>query len=251
MIDGSATKTQAFKLKGTMPALTMLQLLSDDVAKIEEQLAEHIAQMPQFFLHAPVLLDLSLLEDRPVDLAKLSAMLKERRLVPIAVRNPTESQKELAIAAGWGILQSTLVRPGRTPPPPEASPPNDPAPATAEQAPAPSPVDQPSGSLTIRTPVRTGQVVYAPNGDLVVVAAVSSGAELIADGNIHVYGPFRGRALAGVHDNPDANIFCMSLEAEFLSIAGRHLTADDIPDARRGKPARIHLVEDQLVITPL
>jgi septum site-determining protein MinC len=86
-------------------------------------------------------------------------------------------------------------------------------------------------------------------GDLVVLAPVSSGAELIADGNIHVYAPFRGRALAGVSGNPDASIFCTNLDAEFLSIAGRTLMSEEIPDQFRGKQARIHLDGDGLVLS--
>jgi septum site-determining protein MinC len=232
---------QAFKLKGTMPALTMLQVLTDEIELIDAQLGEHISQMPQFFLHAPVVLDLEALEDKPFDLARMAALLRERRLVPVAVRNPNEKQKESAIAAGWGILQSALVRPARTPAPPRAE-------VQHHQQQAPEP---PVVGLTVRNPVRSGQVVYAAGGDLVVLAPVSSGAELIADGNIHVYAPFRGRALAGVHDNPDASIFCTNLAAEFLSIAGRHLMADDIPADRRGKAARIHLVDDDLVVSAI
>jgi len=246
MTDGSNTKKQAFKLKGTMPALTMLQVLTDDVEQIDAQLAEHISQMPQFFLHAPVLLDLEALEDKPLDLARMGQLLRERRLVPVAVRNPTELQKESAIAAGWGVLQTALVRPSRTPDPePTASP----LAAAPEVHPAAAPAPEPPlAGLTIRHPVRSGQVVYAAGGDLVVLAPVSSGAELIADGNVHVYAPFRGRALAGVHDNPAASIFCMSLGAEFLSIAGRHIMAEDIPAERRGKPARVYLSDDRIVI---
>jgi septum site-determining protein MinC len=232
------TKKQAFKLKGTMPAITMLHVLTSDLEQIDAQLAEHISQMPQFFLHAPVMLDLEALADEPFDLARMGQLLRERRLVPVAVRNPTEPQKESAIAAGWGVLQTTLVRPLRaSAPPPEVEP-----------VTVPAPPEPPLGGLTIRQPVRSGQVVYAAGGDLVVLAPVSSGAELIADGNIHVYAPFRGRALAGVHDNTQASIFCMNLGAEFLSIAGRHVMADDIPAERRGKPARVHLSGDRVVI---
>src|SRR5262245_45785893 len=201
MTDGANTKKQAFKLKGTMPALTMLQVLTGDLQEIDAQLAEHISQMPQFFLHAPVLLDLEALEDKPFDLARMGQLLRERHLVPVAVRNPTEIQKDRATAAGWGVLQTTLIRAPRTPDPsatvsPSASPPE----VRSVSAHAPEP---PLAGLTVRNPVRSGQVVYAAGGDLVVLAPVSSGAELIADGNIHVYAPFRGRALAGVHDNPE------------------------------------------------
>jgi septum site-determining protein MinC len=245
MTDDSNTKKRAFRLKGTMPALTMLQVLTEDLEEIDAQLAEHISQMPQFFLHAPVLLDLEELEDRPFDLVRMAKLLRDRRLVPVAVRNPTEVQKERAIGAGWGVLQTTLVRPGRTPAPPETAPRSAPSPKARAAS------ELPVTGLTIRSPVRSGQVVYAAGGDLVVLAPVSSGAELIADGNIHVYAPFRGRALAGVHDNPDASIFCMNLGAEFLSIAGLHIMAEDIPPERRGKPARVHLSDEQIVISAI
>jgi septum site-determining protein MinC len=88
-------------------------------------------------------------------------------------------------------------------------------------------------------------------GDLVILAPVSSGAELIADGNIHVYAPFRGRALAGVNGNPDAGIFCTCLDAEFLSIAGQPLMPDEIPNDLRGKPARVHLDGDHVLVSAL
>jgi septum site-determining protein MinC len=193
MANGSNTKNQAFKLKGTMPALTMLRVLTDDLEQIDAQLAEHISQMPQFFLHAPVLLDLEALEDKPFDLAQMGRLLRQRRLVPVAVRNPTDLQREGAIAAGWGVLQTALVRHSRTPAPPKAA---SPAALSPEARPAAAPASEPpTAGLTIRTPVRSGQVIYAAGGDLVVLAPVSSGAELIADGNIHVYAPFRGRAL--------------------------------------------------------
>jgi septum site-determining protein MinC len=103
----------------------------------------------------------------------------------------------------------------------------------------------------VRTPVRSGQVIHAVGGDLVVLAPVSAGAELIADGNIHVYAPLRGRALAGAQGNSDVSIFCLGLEAEFLSIAGRYLLAEQIPKGQRGKAARAHLEEESLVITSL
>jgi septum site-determining protein MinC len=101
----------------------------------------------------------------------------------------------------------------------------------------------------VRTPVRSGQVIHAVGGDLVVLAPVSSGAELIADGNIHVYGPLRGRALAGARGNSDVGIFCLSLEAEFISIAGRYMMADALNKVVRNTPARAYLEDESLVIS--
>ncbi|WP_437593608.1 septum site-determining protein MinC [Sorangium sp. So ce1000] len=268
---------QAFALKGTMPAITMLCLKTADVSAVERQLEGHISQMPHFFLHLPILLDLAELGDDPVDLGALAGLLRKHNLVPIAVRNPTDAQRERAVAAGLGVLRTPLSRSPRqagsgegntpTPGPVAGGPAPDrgaPGGATAERgaagparrprdaAPAPDAVGEPPpAGLTVRQPVRSGQVIYVPHGDLVVLSPVSSGAELIANDNIHVYAPLRGRAMAGAHNNADASIFCMSLEAEFVSIAGRYLMADEIPDEHRGKPARISVQNDGLVVTRL
>lgn len=259
---------QAFKLKGTAPALTLLYMLTDDLDAVERQLADHLRQMPQFFLYAPIVVDLTELGNARVDLGRLAGLLRQHNLVPVAVRNPTDSQQVQAVSAGWAILQSGLA-PGRRTPPggrpqPDAAGPAEargPAPPGSEGAegtvdPSPGadlaePLDTQLPGLTVRTPVRSGQVIHAVGGDLVVVAPVSSGAELIADGNIHVYGPLRGRALAGARGNSDVSIFCLGLEAEFISIAGRYLMADEIAKIVRGKPVRAYLEDESLVITPL
>lgn len=279
---------QAFKLKGTAPALTLLYMLTADLDAVERQLSDHLRQMPQFFLYAPIVVDLTELGNTRVDLGRLAELLRRHNLVPVAVRNPTDSQQVQAVSAGWAILQSGLA-PGRRGPPSARAPepsadasagepegndaasaardadPRDPgarvagAAEAAKPAPPPAaavaglaePLDTSLPGLTVRTPVRSGQVIHAVGGDLVVVAPVSAGAELIADGNIHVYGPLRGRALAGASGNSDVSIFCLGLEAEFLSIAGRYLMADQLPRDSRGKPARAHLEEDGLIITSL
>jgi septum site-determining protein MinC len=248
-MDGTSNRArQAFRLKGAMPALTMLYLMTEDLEAIERQLVDHLSQMPQFFLHAPVVVDLKGLGDARIDLARLAEVLRRHRLVPVAVQGPSDTQRENAIGSGWGVLQAPAPREtdGVAPAPAVArASALDPAPPPAE------PVEPELAGLTIRTPVRSGQVIYAMGGDLVVLAPVSSGAELIADGNIHVYAPLRGRALAGAHGNPEASIFCMSLEAEFLSIDGYYLMAEEIPKEVRGKPARAHLKNDQLVVARL
>lgn len=271
MTDASTEpKPQAFRLKGTMPALTLLHMLTEDLDAIETQLADHLRQMPQFFLYAPVLVDLSEIGDRRLNLSGLADLLRRHRLVPVAVRNPTDGQQVQAVAAGWGVLQSALAatrhsapqfRPagassnprrvrvaGPDPIRPEATD------VEPEVQPEPANVDQPvppAAGLTIRTPVRSGQVIHAVEGDLVVIAPVSSGAELIADGNIHVYGAMRGRALAGARGDSEASIFCLGLEAEFLSVAGHYLNAEQIGNKYRGLPTRAHLVGELLTLTPM
>jgi septum site-determining protein MinC len=103
----------------------------------------------------------------------------------------------------------------------------------------------------IRQPVRSGQQIYAKGGDLIILSSVSTGAEVLADGNIHIYGPLRGRALAGVLGNTEASIFCMRLEAELISIAGRYKVDEDVKRSFWQKSVRISLVGNQLQVDPL
>jgi septum site-determining protein MinC len=124
-------------------------------------------------------------------------------------------------------------------------------PATETLAETPSRNAPKEPTLVVDRPLRSGQRVYA-KGDLVVLGMVSNGAEVIAEGNIHIYAPLRGRALAGVHGNHDARIFCTSLEAELISIAGIYRTTEvPLADDVRGKPAQIRLDEEKLLIEPL
>ena len=111
-------------------------------------------------------------------------------------------------------------------------------------------VEKSAATRLVTEPVRSGQQIYA-KGDLIVVGSVSHGAELLAEGNIHVYGPLRGRALAGLRDNPAARIFCRSLEAELISIAGYYRLAEDLEPAQRGQPVQIHLDGENLHVLPL
>ncbi len=121
-----------------------------------------------------------------------------------------------------------------------------PAPSTpAPSAPAErAEVTVPRASLVIREPVRSGQVIYAEGRDLIVVAPVHAGAQLLADGNIHVYGPLKGRAVAGAHGLREAQLFCLALEAELVGVDTGYLLSDDIPAPLRSGPARVFLTAE-------
>ncbi|WP_312464720.1 septum site-determining protein MinC, partial [Pantoea endophytica] len=123
----------------------------------------------------------------------------------------------------------------------------------AEAAPVVAAVvaDAASKTRIINTPVRSGQQIYARNADLIVTSSVSAGAELVADGNIHIYGMMRGRALAGVGGQRDSQIFCTNLAAELVSIAGEYWMIDQIPAEFFGKAARLSLIEGALTIQTL
>jgi septum site-determining protein MinC len=266
------TQAIPFELEGMVSTVTVLRLLTDDLKAVRKGLINKIEQMPGFFQDAPVALDLSALEGmdddpeplaqpREIPLAALAGLLRELKLVPVGIRHLREARRQEARAIGLGFLRGS----GRKAPKPRDTE-NDPSMRVAnaaraaeqrrdsEELPEPPPPrreELPLGSIMFRAPLRSGQVVYAEQCDAVVLAHVNPGAEIIADGNIHVYGSLRGRALAGAHGNEEARIFCKSLEADLVAIAGCYLRSDEIPEARRGKPAQIYLEKDRLVIADL
>lgn len=247
-------------LEGMVSTLTVLRVLSTDIAAVRMALRGKVAQMPGFFKGAPIVLDISELEspdaDGAVPLADVSleqvvGMMRAEKLVPVGVCNLRQERRDEASALGLACLRG-----GRT-----STKSRRPSSSVKSKGPAKvdvakferdtnAPVDVPT-SLLIKQPIRGGQVVYAEQTDAVVLASVNSGGELIADGNIHVYGALRGRALAGAHGNEAVNIFCAKLEAELISIAGTYLRADEIPEAFRGKPAQISLEGENLLVKAL
>ncbi len=261
----SATdKNVPFELEGMVSTVTVLRLATDDLNAIHKALAEKIAQTPGFFQDAPVALDLSLLEGtdddadgegpterREIALADIVTVLRELRLVPVGVRNLREARRQEARGVGLGVLRGgrRTVRAKE----PEA----ESAPSTAADDDRRTGFerrrDLPGalGALVLKQQLRSGQVVYAEQSDAIALSSVNTGAELIADGNIHVYGALRGRALAGAHGNEEARIFTRSLEADLVAIAGCYLRADEIPDALRGKAAQVYLEDGALKVIAL
>jgi septum site-determining protein MinC len=254
----AAKRQVAFDLKGTMAPLTVLRLRATDVVLIERQLRVKIAALPQLFLDAPVLLDLGALGDEAASLpfAELVNVLKLCKLVPVAVSNVPDALRPAAVAAGLGVLQPQSAqraadRETVTPPPSDV---DADAPAAVEAAPVAAPPARPAaygGPVVVTQPVRGGQIVYAQNNDLVVLAAVNPGAQVIADGHVHIYAPLRGRAVAGAQGLQGARIFCHKLDAELIAISGAYVMADEIPADRRGKPAQIYLENGECRIAPL
>ena len=213
----------------------------------EAELAEQIGRSPRFFLNAPVVLDLRDTAGftAPDEFAEASDLLRRNTLTVVGVQNAMPAQVEAAAAAGLASFAPNSTQPRRAP--------AQSAPSPAQPTPEP-PARQPerispAKSLLVTQPVRSGSQIYARGADLVVTAAVSPGAELMADGNIHVYGVLRGRALAGASGDAEARIFCSRFEAELVSIAGRYLVSEQMPPDERGSPVQIALVDDRLTIT--
>jgi septum site-determining protein MinC len=208
-------------------------------AAFEDELARQIERSPRFFQNAPVVLDL---RDAGAfttadEFARARELLRQYTLALVGVQNALPAQVEAAAAVGLASFAPNATQPSRRQAPAPAA-----APPTAEHA-------LRASARLVTEPVRSGTQIYARGTDLVVTAAVSPGAELVADGNIHVYGALRGRALAGASGDAGARIFCARLEAELVSIAGRYLVSEQLPAEQRGFPVEIALVDEQLTIT--
>lgn len=217
----------AFKLKIANLPLWVLHVQTHDVTQIERQLQARLRQTPDFFSNTPAALGLSAVSGE-LPFAELVKMMARYGLRLAGVLGGSPEQQAAAAQAGLGVFADTAVR-GTTS-------------FNATEA-------QTAPVLVIDKPVRAGQKIYAENGDLVVLAIVNAGAELIADGDIHVYAPLRGRAIAGARGNQRARIFVQSMEAELLSIAGCYqMFEDGIPAEVRAKAAQIYLDEARLVI---
>jgi len=254
----SESSEQAFELKGTAATITVLRLKTVAVDSIEADLKIRVAQLPHFFHSAPVILDVEeIAEDLDIPFKEIVAGIRRCKLVPVGVRNAKGRRLEQAIDAGLGELKGggpalrAAPKPESKAPTPRSKDAGMAGPKDGEAPKTPMDPAPPRMSLTLRTPVRGGQVTYAPQTDLVILAPVNAGAEVIADGNIHIYAPLRGRALAGAHGNEEARIFCQSLDAELVSIAGTYLMADELPEDMRNKPVKIHLEGGKVVISPL
>lgn len=234
-----------FELKSESSSLIVLRLRHDDLSRVNEELEAKLARTPGFFAKEPVLLDLTPLDTAPAaqSLDELIQTLKRHQLIPLAARIGNELQQPCIEACGLTLLpRSSNERKAA----PLAAEPVTPAAAPSEEAPAIA------RSRIVEKPIRTGQQSYAAAGDLVVLGMVSAGAEVIADGCIHVYGPLRGRALAGVKGDIGARIFAHSLEAELVSIAGIYRTFEQDWGAEfRGKAVQIFLDGDKLMIAAL
>jgi septum site-determining protein MinC len=244
-VDTGANVLPVFDLKSASLTLVALVLKTPDLAALAHEFERRFADAPDLFDNEPVVIDLTpvALEPEPIDFPALVALLRERRMLPVAVKGGSPAQMEAALAAGLSEAPET----GPPAPPRPATPrAATPEPATAAAVAAGSP------ALIVDRPLRSGQQVYARGGDLIVLAVVSFGAEVIADGSIHVYAPLRGRAIAGARGDSGARIFSTCMEPQLVSIAGTYRTTETaLPADVQGKPAQVRLAGDKLVIEAL
>lgn len=252
-----AAKPSTFEIKSAHLPLVALLLKTTHLAELATEWDQQFAGSPDFFDQEPLVIDLSPLahtdggQDIP-DFKGLVSLLRQHRTCPVAVKGGTPEQMAAALAAGLVAAPDALAHK-------DLLYPEGPVGVPESVSPAPPPADAPPQALpalVIDKPLRSGQQVYARGRDLIVLSIVNAGAEVIADGDIHVYGTLRGKAIAGARGNADARIFALTMEAELISIAGIYRTSDvPLPADVKGHTAMVSLRTgpggDKLVIEPL
>jgi len=222
-----------FELKGSLFTLTVLHLFQLDPSAIERHLVEKIKQAPSFFNNTPVVIDLEGLAYPPegVDLNGLYELLRKHGMAPVGIRNGSPELQAAARMAGLPVLPESRVA------------------GVARKSERTEPT--PAHSQIISHPVRSGQQIYTPDGDVIILGAVSAGAEVIADGNIHIYGALRGKAIAGAGGDASKKIYCYNMQPELISIAGNYWLSDNLQGDYWGKPVCIGLQDGQLMLAEL
>ncbi|MGL6020196.1 MAG: septum site-determining protein MinC [Gibbsiella quercinecans] len=223
------------ELKGSSFTLSVVHLHNSEPEVIRLALQEKVDQAPAFLKNAPVVINVAALNGN-ADWKELQQAVAAAGLRVVGISGCKDEQQKRAIArAGLPLLSEGKGQ------------------KMAAPEPVPAPVEEPAIAKTriISTPVRSGQQIYARNSDLIVTSSVSAGAELIADGNIHIYGMMRGRVLAGASGDTHCQIFCTHLGAELVSIAGQYWLSDQIPSDYFGQAARLSLLDNVLTIQPL
>ena len=236
----------ALEFKSSTFSVPVLVVASDDLAVIEQQLQEKTSLAPEFFKNSPVVLDFQEINKRgyDIDIVALTDTIRKAGLLPVGIRGGNVQQNKQALELLIPVYsmhsgsvsvenkkQKTIV-----------------VPVIETKTDVAVDIDAYATATTLITqPIRSGQRIYAA-GDLVILSQVSAGAEIMAEGNIHVYNTLRGRALAGVRGNSDARIFCFDLQAELISIAGNYKISEDLDESVRNKPVQIYLQDQALII---
>lgn len=245
---------QAGELKIGQVGIANLRVRTLDVPRLVEEMRSRVERAPKLFQRAAVVLDFGGLPQVPNAATAQALMegLRDAGVLPVAIAYGTSETERLAEALGLPLLAKFRAQYERgdeaspAPAPARREPESEPAPAKAVTAPH---AGQPG--IMHAAPVRSGQQVYADNRDLTVLSSVGAGAEVIADGSVHIYGPLRGRALAGAQGNEKARIFCREFHAELVAVAGHYKVLEDIPKDLYGKAVQVWLEDGQLKLAAL
>lgn len=219
------------ELKGSNFTLSVIHFYTSELEVIRQALLDKIEQAPDFLKHAPVVINIALL-DEDANWKALQQVVEEVGMHVVGISGcRVEWQKRTIIQSGLPLLSE----------------------GKGQKIYSLNTIEENifAKACIIKKPIRSGQQIYARNGDLIVVSSVSAGAELIADGNIHIYGMMRGRALAGASGDTRCQIFCMHLSAELLSIAGQYWLSDQIPSNHFGQAVQVTLLDNALNIQRL
>ncbi len=256
-------KISTFEIKNLDLPLISFVIKSVDLSLLKSELHQKLADMPDFFSGEPAVIDLSGLNAQDhgaLDLKGVKDLLTAYRLQPWAIKSQDAHFKELGQQIGLLEISAFLPAHPHTSKETKGTSKTDLpiAPPTQvervveiKEVIKEIPTDKPP-TMVITKPLRSGQHIYARGGDLVILAMVNAGAEVMADGNIHVYAPLRGKAIAGAKGDVTARIFTSCLEAELVSIAGTYRTSDTaLPKEVLGQSAQIYLEEDKLVMRKL
>lgn len=244
--------TTVLEFKSSTFFAPILILFNNDIASIELSLQEKIRLAPDFFINSPLMIDVSELnkQNHEIDIVEITTVLRKIGFFPIGLRGGNDRQnnqaRTLFIPIDTARANDSPMSFGKT----QKDETADQAKEELIETPITPVVASSSSSVAttlITQPVRSGQRVYA-TGDLIILSQVSAGAEIMAEGNIHVYNTLRGRALAGVQGKTDARIFCFDLQAELISIAGDYKTNEDLNKQIRKKPVQIYLKDHALII---
>lgn len=236
-----AAENVPFDFKGSTFSLAVMQLHTKNIDLIQAELLNRLDKSQQFFIHAPLIIDLSSLASidqgesirmPELDFARLVALLREATLMPVGVIHGTDVMNRAAVKAGLGILHAGAQH-SHHGEKKKADPPT-----AAQRTP----------TMVVTQAVRAGQQIYAQGGDLVIMAAVNAGSEVAADGDIHVYAPLRGKAMAGVHGDRTARIFAQSFAGEMLAIAGHYRVFEDVSSNTQGRVMQAWLEGDKLLL---
>ncbi|WP_455374850.1 septum site-determining protein MinC [Kaarinaea lacus] len=252
-VTNNNSNDSAIEIKGSVFTLPVLKICTTEIQEIEQSLKTHLAQSLSFFKNAPIVVDLEKTQSLATDMdfPALIKILRQQQLVPVAVQKGRLEQHLEAEKAGLAILTGQASSKARTD---EASSENENRQSSSVNAGSSGTASAPQIASTkmVTQPIRSGQRIYARDGDLIVLAAVNAGAEVMADGNIHIYAPLRGRALAGVKGDQESRIFCHCMEAELIAIAGSYRVFEDtVPSDIYQKSVQIRLRGEQLDIVPI
>ena len=247
----TSPRLEPFRLRGANFNLLVLRLLDPRPESVVPAIGDQFRRAPGFLRFAPVVLGLDdiTLPAHEVDFAGLIAGLRELTIVPIGTTGGSPELRNAAMSLGLPPVRSIGGREVEAPL--AAAPPPPPAAAPEPVAPPPPPPGTARPTLIHDQPVRAGQRVYAAGGDLIVTSTVNAGGEVIADGNIHVYGALRGRAIAGGGNNAEARVFALNFDPELVAIAGFYAVREGFGASIIGKATAVRLHGEQLRFDPL